>query len=335
MIAYCKSSYAAIFCFALIFLCVVIGAMPLVLAQSTTEPERERPSLSGVWAYTSITPLQRPAELGDQREYSFAELSALERTYWESGTQRQSDVSGAERHRDYGFAAARVAMINGEARTSLVIAPPDGRIPYRKAEQEQLDQLDQPDRQEVSTQHSRDALGPESFTANERCLSPPAQLPLLAPDSRQSLDERTVHIVQTASHIVMSQPAYGVHRIIKLAGAQLPYEGGSWLGDSVASWDADSLVVNTTGFRAEQSSTLIPASGTLQIYERFMPITENELLYTYTVWDPHTYREPFTIEMPLQRRAERDLPMQRACHEENLTLPAALQSARQRDVLAH
>ncbi len=276
-------------------------------------PDEEAPILSGTWSYTAITPLQRPLELGDQREYSHSELSAIENARWLN---------------EAGDARARVAIIAGEARTSLVIAPPDGRIPYRHGAA--LPAVSH--NGFASSGQPVLARGPEEFSAEQRCLSGAAQLPLLAPQQDQSLGERTVQIVQTEDYLVLSQAATAMHRIIKLAGAPLPYASPSWMGDSLASWDGGSLVINTTGFRREQGSALLPASAGLQIYERLQPVSENEILYTYTVWDPESYHEPFTVEMPLQRQSQEALPGAVECHEHNSTLPAALISARHREV---
>lgn len=88
-------------------------------------------------------------------------------------------------------------------------------------------------------------------------------------------------------------------------------------------------MVNTTAFHPRQSNPVIPSSPQLQIYERFTPLADGRLLYTYTVFDPALYSEPFTLEMSLQRLATSQRPVPRHCHEHNLNLPAELISARQ------
>ena len=150
-----------------------------------------------------------------------------------------------------------------------------------------------------------------------------------------ALAERSIRIVQTGDYLVISQPAFAVLRIIKLNPRQSVQPLNRWWGDAVATWDGDSLVINTTGFRAEQSSMPIASSAQLQIYERLTPLANNQLRYTYTVFDPGTYQQPFTVEMPLTRSPEAVLQsVEGACHEHNLSLPAALLSARLREAVS-
>lgn len=286
--------------------------MPHCLAQQAAAASvgSSLPDLQGVWSYTALTPLQRPPELGEQRSYRPDELAALENRAWQ------------RRGAGFGYAAAEFVHLDGEVRTSLVIAPPDGRIPYRL----QAASARQPG------QWARLPSGPEMFSARDRCLSGPAPLPLLAPEPEMALAERSIRIVQTGDYLVISQPAFAALRIIRLDPRQSLQPLSRWWGDAVATWDGDSLVINTSGFRREQSNLPIVASAGLQIYERFTPLANNRLRYTYTVFDPDSYQQPFTVEMPLTRSPESILQgVEGACHEHNLSLPAALLSARLRE----
>lgn len=291
-----------------------LSILPAGLAQAQTGPGANSrvPDLQGVWSYTALTPLQRPVELGEQRSYGPDELAELENRAW------QRPGAG------FGYGAAEFVRLDGEVRTSLVIAPPDGRIPYRAQ--------NSPDA--GAEQPMSPPAGPEMFSARARCLSGPNQLPLLAPEPDMALAERSIRIVQTGDYLVISQPAFAVLRIIRLNPRQSVQPLNRWWGDAVATWDGDSLVINTTGFRAEQSSMPIASSAQLQIYERLTPLANNQLRYTYTVFDPGTYQQPFTVEMPLNRSPEAVLQsVEGACHEHNLSLPAALLSARLREAV--
>lgn len=278
-------------------------ALPCQAQQSGAVPD-----LQGVWSYTALTPLQRPVQLGEQRSYRPDELAELENQAWQ------------RRGAGFGYAAAEFARLDGEVRTSLVIAPANGRIPYR------------PNTGTEGAESALPAAGPEDFSARMRCLSGPAPLPLLAPEPAMSLAQRSIRIVQTRDYVVISQPAFAALRIIRLRPKQAVDDQAHWWGDAVATWDGDSLVINTSGFRREQSSSPIIGSAQLQIYERLTPLPDGRLRYTYTVFDPGSYQQPFTVEMPLSRSPDAILRAEpAACHEQNLSLPAALLSARQRE----
>lgn len=278
-----------------------------------------RPDLQGVWAYTAETPLQRPESLGDQRAYSQADLTTLENRLW-----RSAAATGAGRNSGSGFGSLALARVNGEYRTSLIIAPTNGRIPYRQG-------------REVAAGSAEEVElpgGPEALPIQRRCLGPPAQLPLLTPRAGESVAERSIRIIQNNDYVAIHQPYYAALRIIKLNGRFLPFNGGQWLGDSHGVFDADSLVVNTVDFRPRQSNAVVRSSPQMQIYERFTPLEDERLLYTYTVFDPVNYTEPFIVEMPLERVPEQQGLTPRHCHEDNFGLPAALISARQRQLRA-
>lgn len=297
-------------------LLVLIGlALSGAARHSQAQSRDARPDLQGLWAYTAQTPLQRPESLGNQRVYTQADLAALENQLWRS-------AAGVGRNSGSGFGALALAQVNGEYRTSLIIAPADGRIPYRQG------------RQVTSGDADNSVLprGPEALPVQRRCLGPPAQLPLLAPRAGESLAQRTIRIVQNDDYVAIQQPFYSALRIIKLNGRFLPFAGGQWLGDSHGIFDGDSLVVNTADFRPQQSNVVVRSSPQMQIYERFTALADGRLLYTYTVFDPVNYSEPFIVEMPLERLPEHQAPGPRHCHEDNFALPAALISARQREV---
>lgn len=291
----------------------------LALTQSARHSQAQtldaQPDLQGLWAYTAETPLQRPESLGDQRVYSQADLAVLENQLWRS-------AAGVGLSSGSGFGALALAQVNGEYRTSLIIAPADGRIPYRQG-------------RELTTgdaQASTLPRGPEALPIQRRCLGPPAQLPLLAPRTGESLAQRSIRIIQTDEYVAIQQPFYNALRIIKLNGRYLPFGGGQWLGDSHGIFDANSLVVNTGDFRPQQSNTVVRSSPQMQVYERFTPLADGRLLYTYTIFDPVNYTEPFIVEMPLERLPEDQALRPRHCHEDNFGLPAALISARQREL---
>jgi len=118
-------------------------------------------------------------------------------------------------------------------------------------------------------------------------------------------------------------------RIIRLYGTH--YEDGFdyWAGDSTGHWEGDTLVVRTINFRPEQSTGyLIPLSEEFELTERLTLISQNEILYTYTVVDPQAYTRPFTAERIIQRREAGEHIYEFACHEGNYSMIGVLRGAR-------
>jgi hypothetical protein len=283
----------------------LVASLAAALACPTVLLAQAVPDIEGLWSYRADTPLQREAHLGEQQAWTQADLAGLEDADWRSGA---AVATSPEDH--HGFGSLSLARVNGEYRTSLIIAPANGRIPYLP---------DSRSRGRIGT-----ADGPEDFTARQRCLAPSAQLPLLAPTPDQTQAQRSLRIVQTPDYLLIQQPGSNHARIIKLNGRPLPYQGAQWLGDSQGLFDAESLVVNTSDFRPEQGNAVIPSSRALQIYERFTLLDDGQLLYTYTVFDPRRFAEPFTVEMPLSRLPDNTRFSAEHCHESNLSLPASL-----------
>ena len=114
---------------------------------------------------------------------------------------------------------------------------------------------------------------------------------------------RNVQIVQNEDYVVILSEYFSLVRIVRLNSAHLTDQGRKWMGDSIAHYDGDSLVILTINFRPEQSG-LIKSSGELEITETYTPVSNDELLFSYTLTDPKIYRQPFTVEIPLNGMAE-------------------------------
>ncbi len=120
-------------------------------------------------------------------------------------------------------------------------------------------------------------------------------------------------------------------RIIRLNSTHQPSHIKKWMGDSIGHYEGDTLVVHTQNYRAEQSNMRLRSSEALQVTERFTPVSDNEIHYTYTVDDPVIYSRPFTVELPLNRRAAYERLYEFACHEGNYSLPGILGGARRQE----
>jgi hypothetical protein len=212
-----------------------------------------------------------------------------------------------------------LAIVRGERRTRSVVEPADGKLPYTP---------------EARTESSR---GPVSRLYDnheerpnwERCVTS-LGLPPVTGIATTSVNPR--HIIQTPGHVVLHTEYGDEARIIPFSSAHRPSALHSLLGDSIARWEGDTLVVETIGLpekdRVRFFSNLVITSNA-RVIERFTRLSENELLYQYTVEDPKTYTAPWLAEYSLYRTTQR--MFEHACHEGNYSLPNILRAQRVKD----
>ncbi|MDA1371687.1 MAG: hypothetical protein O2971_13130 [Proteobacteria bacterium] len=325
-------------------LCSLVILSPPLFAQDDAisagwevpRTEHGHPDLQGNWGNMSLTPLERPVELGNKRSYTEAEVL---RVQYARNAEYDTIASPLAADRapppagvplgqvtDANFNPERmlaVARIGGEYRTSLIIDPPNGRFPYR-------DDRDKDIREQWLSNGFRMFDGPEIRPANERCLAYPEHLPLIRPIG--SSHTRYMQIVQTENYVILYGEYSTAIRIIKL-DSEHPTNGyAKWLGDSIAHWDEDSLVIHTTNFKPAASSTFIRSTAALKITETLTPVSASELEYRYTITDPNIYTQPVTAEMQLSRLEEGEYLYESACHEGNYSLPGILAGARRQEM---
>ena len=202
-----------------------------------------QPDLQGVWNFSTATPLERPPELADR-----ATLTAEEAAEWEARVAEQragfeSELEDAPLEARLGY-SVRVWFEWSDAleerRTSLVIDPPDGRIPAVRPEVEV--------RREVGRiLRGRHAHGPEDRGISERCLLGFNSGPPMTPSAYNN----NMQLFQTTDHVVILNEMVHNARVVPLDGRpHLPAGLRQWVGDSRASWDGDTLVVETRNFLA-------------------------------------------------------------------------------------
>ncbi|MDH3643856.1 MAG: hypothetical protein OES38_17250 [Gammaproteobacteria bacterium] len=288
------------------------------------------PDMQGIWFFGSKTPHQRPLELGNKRYYTESEALALEQGALQQHEMRaiplnhnhEAPQAGVEigQEADGNFEATRfkLARINGEYRTSLIIDPPDGRLPYRK------DAMDIFDRWQAAGFGEFD--GPEFRPPSERCVNGIGQVPPIIGWRYNA----NLQIVQTPDHFVIAGETHPP-RIIPFATEHRPHRQNQWMGDSIARWEGDALVIHTTGFNPSASFFELKSSGELQLRELFSLVSKDELFYRYTVTDPNIYTQPFTVEMSITRRPAGERIYEWACHEGNYSLPGILAGARRQE----
>jgi hypothetical protein len=301
---------------------IVMAAGTLVVAQQATRTASGHPDLQGTWNFSTITPLERPAEFAGKEFLTDAEAAAYEaRTVQRNNrdtreSSADADVASAynEFWWDRGVHAARV---NGRVRTSLIVDPPDGRIPALTADAQRRAAA----RADARRDHPAD--GPEDRSLGERCLLFNAGPPMLSGPYNNF-----VQILQTPDYVVILNEMIHDSRIVPLDGRpHLPQGIRRLLGDSRGRWDGNTFVVETTNF---SDKTNVRGSGEqLRLTERFTRADAKTLLYEFTVDDPGSFVRPWTAVLPMSKTD--DQIYEYACHEGNYAMTGILRGARSQE----
>ena len=267
-----------------------------------------RPDLQGVWDYRTITPLERPSELVGREfltaeEVADLEAAALERNTDEARPEEAArDVSSA--YNDFWWDRGQKVVSSG--RTSLIVDPPDGRIPYSDEGRQKAER------------RGRGYEGPESRSLWERCLT--RALPRLS-----GAYNNNFQIIQSAEIVAIINEMIHEVRLIPLhESPHADQDIRQWAGDSRGHWEGDTLVVDTTNFT---DKTSFRGSGAhLHLVERFTRVDEHTLLYEFTADDATTWTAPWTAEFPIVKNDS--LIYEYACHEGNYGMTNLLLGAR-------
>jgi hypothetical protein len=281
-----------------------------------------RPDLQGIWDFRTITPMERPKDLAAKEvlnEQEAAEFEVKNRRNQDNrektprgvvnGTQSTADVERAYNDFWWDFGNRVVST----KRTSLVIDPPDGRIPALTAEAQKRTAT----RREM---RERPAHGPEDRGVGERCILGFNAGPPMIPSAYNN----NVQLVQTRDYIVIHNEMVHNARIVPLAARPQTASAPQWNGHARARWEGDTLVVETTGFKGE--TAFQNSSENLRLVERFTRVDGDTLIYEFTVDDPTTWTKPWTVQVPMTRTD--DLMFEYACHEANYGMTNLLKGAR-------
>ena len=216
-----------------------------------------------------------------------------------------------------------LAPVDGKFRTSLVIDPDTGRIPFTPKAEAAIEAL-----------FSSEGLdNPEERDASERCIAGGGRAPMLVPPSNGYMQ-----IVQTPAHLVLLSEGLNDLRIVPFDGVKRDARITSPHGLSTAHWEGDVFVVETTGFRADDTFRIAPPQGILMlspesvVVERFTPISKDEFRYRFTVSDAGLYKAPWTAETIYVRT--RAPLYEYACHEANYSMANMLLGGRRMDLQA-
>jgi hypothetical protein len=298
-----------------------VASAPLLAQRKWTPPRTPegQPDLQGVWNFSTITPLERPAEFAEKPFLTDEEAKEYERRTIERSNRDtrdknpEADVSGAynEVWFDRGVGAARV---NGKTRTSLIVDPPDGKVPALTPDAQARADA----RAEARRLHPAD--DPENRSLAERCLLFNAGPPMLSGPYNNY-----VQLFQTRDHVVIFNEMVHDSRIVPLDGRpHLPAAVRLWQGDPRGRWDGNTLVVETTNFT---DKTNVRGSGErLRLVERFTRADANTLLYEFTIDDPASFTKGWSAVLPMAKTE--DQVYEYACHEGNYAMTGILRGAR-------
>ena len=294
------------------------------------------PDLQGVWASDSATPLERPEELADTRFLTDEEVATL--------AERAAALFNGETDAAFGESVFRAALADRtdyqsgdgvteenpqgtgnynqfwlidrwfDNRTSLIVDPPDGRLPALTAEAER--------RRAAARDRVRPPFprGPEDLGAGLRCSG--GRIPMTGRGYNSNYQ-----ILQTASHVVIQMEMMHDTRIIPLDAPAPATALRGDLGVSRGHWEGDSLVVETTNLKRGGGGS----SPDLRLVERFTRVGPETLAYEYTMEDPSTWTRPWTARIYMRPAPGTGVIYEFACHEGNYAMENALRNARVAD----
>ena len=296
---------------------------PAGFAEDSPKTSWGDPDLRGTWDFRSMTPFERPAEFKD-KEF----LTPEEVAEWEEKTLKERAAQREQRNRevvedqsdvDVGYNA--IFLDRGEkmtgTRTSLIVDPPDGRLPALTEDAKRR-------KDERYVRWGQVPEGPEDRNPLERCIMSSRAGPPINPSGYNNFAE----IFQTKDHVAILVEQINDHRIIPLDGRDhVPEDIRLWKGDARGHWDGNTLVVRTKNFTEH---TYFRDSGKNMILEeRFTRTDTGTLLYEYTVNDPESFEKPWSVAVEMKLTEEPLLEF--ACHEGNRTMTLMLRGARVRE----
>jgi len=270
------------------------------------------PDLQGNWTYGTMTPLERPKEVGNQTVLSEADAAAYERRTIERQNSNAFITAGPDW---WDPANLRLA----DRRTSLIVTPADGRLPPMTAAAQKATAA----RADERRRRGNVAAGPEDFALNERCLN----WIMAGPPMLPGVYNNNVRVLQTRAYVALLNEMIHDARIIPMDG-RAHGTVRQWMGDSRGRWEGTTLVVDTINFTDKTS--VRGSDQHMQLTERFTRTDAETLEYRFTIEDPTVWTAPWTAAIPMHKTA---LSMfEFACHEGNArSVEGMLRSSRLQD----
>jgi hypothetical protein len=281
-----------------------------------------KPTLEGTWAHNYILVFESPANAPSLVVASPSEAKAVAAS--EIRETSAFFIQGLDPEVPLLLSQSDgLPVVRGERRSRILVEPADGKLPYRPQVRAQLSGPPPPDPPNAFDD-------PERRPNADRCLVGIGQPPL------SSLSFAYVLQIVKTPGLVAIHAEYGDDvRVVPITDKHGSKTFTSRLGDSIGHWEGDTLVVETIGMPAGDSFRLAPIvliSDAAVVTERFTPVSDNELLYRFTVNDPKLYTAPWTAEFSWYRTKK--LMYEHACHEGNYSLPNELAGARYQEARA-
>ena len=320
-------------------LLLAAGGAPVAGQDAVPRTPWGAPDLGGVWDFRTITPLERPEELGDREFLTEEEAASLEQAVVDRDAQlltRPAETVTAggsvDRRADGSPGFYNNFWLDGGTRTidtrrtSLVIDPPNGRLPaLTPSAQRRADET-------LAYRRAHPADSWLDLDAGDRCLLGLNAGPPIVPAAYN----QNLQVFQTLDHVMLLTEMVHTVRVVPLDGRPwLAADIQQWSGDSRGRWEGDALVIETTNFVPDRwwTSTnpmgALGSSENLRLVERLTRIDADTLEYEFTVHDPETWSRPWTVSIPMRRS---DQPLfEYACHEGNYSLPNMLAGERAAD----
>ena len=299
---------------------IAVDRPALSLSKGQRTAADAQPDLSGTWSFSTLTPLERSAEFAAKDFLTDAEAAAFAKRTIERSNRDNRDTNS--RDADLGGAynefwwdrGTTVARVRGKYLTSLIVDPPDGRVPALTPQAQERAAA------RAAERRAHPADGPEDRSLGERCLLFNAGPPMLPGPYNNFMQ-----IVQTRDHVAIYNEMIHDARVIPLDGRpHAPAQVRLWLGDSRGRWDGRTLVVDTTNYT--DKTNVRGSSPGLHLVERFTRADADTLLYEFTVDDPSSFVKPWSAALPMRKTAEQ--VFEYACHEGNHALQGILRGAR-------
>ena len=309
----------------------IVGSAPAHLTAQTppakkwTPPRTPdgQPDFQGSWNTATLTPLERPAQFAGKEFLTAQEAAEYEkRTLEQVNSDRRDGGAEADLRRNYNeFWRDRGSTVVATRRTSLIVDPPDGRVPPLTPEARRKHSAPTGGLAPASVTAARPERlpdGPEDLPLRLRCIS--RDLPMIPTPNNNFLQ-----IVQGAGYVGILQEMMHEFRIIPLDGRpHVDPKIRGYMGDSVGHWEGNTLVIDTTNFIG--TDNFYGADEAMHLTERLTRTGPDTIVYRFTVDDPTAFTKPWSGEMSMKKS---DAPVEEyACHEGNYAMGGILAGAR-------
>ncbi len=295
----------------LIFAIVCFACIELQLAAQGRTPDGQ-PDFQGVWITATLTPLERPPEFAGKEFLTKGEAAEYEkRTLDALNSDRRDGGGDADLRRNYNeFWRDRGTTVVASRRTSIIVDPPDGKIPPLTPEARK--------RRAAAGEAGRGLSGPEDLALRIRCIS--RDLPLIPTPNNNFLQ-----IVQGPGYVAMVYEMMHEFRLIPLDGRpHLDSKVRGYMGDSRGHWEGDTLVIDTVNFIGK--SNFYGADENMHLTERFTRTDPDTIVYQFKVDDPTAFTKSWSGELSMRKTPE--AVFEYACHEGNYSMVNILAGAR-------